>query len=189
MRDGANGNNGIRRHQRPRVKGNGMSNLAFHTFGVLREPNESPTTRAYYELGAEIFDVAAATDGFVAGRAPFGDPVPKVFDPTRHLVGMSTLTVWRDLESAFAFAYSGTHVAAFRRRGEWFVKRDWSAYVAWWVEDGDLPTAEEAIGRFEHLHANGSTPHAFTFKRPFDTAGMPTQVDRTRVAAKQQAMP
>ncbi len=165
-----------------------MSNLAFHTFGVLREPTESPTTRAYFQLGAEIFDVAAATDGFVAGIPPFTDPVPSVFDPEHHLVGISTLTVWRDLESTFAFAYRGMHLAAFRRRGEWFIKRDWSAYVAWWVEDGVLPTAEEAIARFEHLHANGPTAYAFTFKRPFDAAGMPTQVDRTRVAAKQQAM-
>src|SRR4051794_5535029 len=124
MREGADGNTGIGRHERPRAKGNRMSNLAFHTFGVLRQPNESPTTRAYYELGAEIFDAASATDGFVAGRAPFSDPVPSVFDPACHLVGISTLTVWRDLESAFAFAYGGTHVDAFRRRGEWFVKRD-----------------------------------------------------------------
>lgn len=170
------------------MKDNRMSNLAFHTFGVLREPNESPTTRAYYELGAEIFDAAVATDGFVARIAPFSDPVPSVFDPACHLVGISTLTMWRDLESVFAFAYRGTHVDAFRRRGEWFIKRDWSSYVAWWVEDGDLPTAEEAIGRFDHLHANGPTPYAFTFKRPFDAAGMPTLVDRARVAAKHQTV-
>jgi hypothetical protein len=163
-----------------------MSRLAFHTFGVLQEPIESPITQAYYALGAEIFDTAAGTDGFVAGLSPFNDPVPSVFDPARHVVGISTLTVWRDLESVFAFAYRGTHVAAFRRRGEWFIERGWSSYVAWWVEDGDLPSAEEAIERFEHLHANGPTPYAFTFKRPFDAAGMPTLVDRTRVAAKHQ---
>jgi hypothetical protein len=170
------------------VKGNRVSNLAFHTLGVLREPNESPTTRAYFELGAQIFDAAVATDGFVARTAPFTDPVPNVFDPACHVVGISTLTVWRDLESAFAFAYDGTHVAAFRRRGDWFIKRDWSSYVAWWVEDGVLPTAEDAIARFEHLHANGPTPYAFTFKRPFDAIGRPTLVDRTRVAAKRQTV-
>jgi hypothetical protein len=90
--------------------------------------------------------------------------------------------------SVYAYAYRGAHVAAFRRREEWFVERAWSSYVAWWEAEGYMPTWEEAFARFEHLHDQGAGPHAFTFKEAFDAAGRPMHMDRETVATKQQTV-
>ena len=40
--------------------------------------------------------------------------------------------------------------------------------VLWWVDDGHIPTIEEAGGRFELLWRDGASPEAFTFSKPFE---------------------
>ena len=52
----------------------------------------------------------------------------------------ATLTIWADLESVFAFAYSGSHLEAFKRRRESFHVGDWPSHVAWWIGDDEMPT-------------------------------------------------
>ena len=84
-----------------------------------------------------------------------------------------------DLESVYA--YNGRHMEALKKRSEWFVKPEWPTYVAWWVEDGETPTREDAARRLEHLHDKGSTPHAFDFKTPFDADGIAWKMDRSKI--------
>ena len=36
---------------------------------------------------------------------------------------------------------------------------------ALWIEDGHIPTPQEAIERLDHLRTNGDTPFAFTLKQ------------------------
>ncbi len=166
-----------------------MAHLAFYTFGILERSLDDARSQEYYALGPAIFSSAAGTDGFIArAPTPAGGRTARFFDPARHGCAVQTLTVWRDLESVYAYAYRGTHVAAFRRRADWFIPRQWSSYAAWWVAEGAMPTWEEAIARFELLHDRGPTPDAFTFKEPFDAAGAPLSLDRARVAATRETV-
>jgi hypothetical protein len=85
-----------------------------------------------------------------------------------------TISLWKDLESVFAFAYSGLHGEALRLRKEWFVSPPLGpTYTIWWVGDGHEPTWFEARERQWHLHAYGPTPYAFTFHTPFAADGTP----------------
>jgi len=93
-----------------------------------------------------------------------------------------TLSVWRDMESVYAFASRGRHLEAFRLRREWMVESDWPTYVAWWIEDGHFPTWPEANEHLQHLHDHGPTPFAFNFNAVFDAGGSPTTLDRARVS-------
>ena len=70
---------------------------------------------------------------------------------------------------------------ALKKRSEWFVKPEWPTYVAWWVEDGETPTREDAARRLEHPHDKGSTPHAFDLKAPFDADGIAWKMDRSKI--------
>jgi hypothetical protein len=93
--------------------------------------------------------------------------------------------LWEDLESVAAFAYSGPHGEAMVHRREWFGEPTAPEYVAFWVDDeADRVDWQEAADRLDHLNEHGPTPHAFDFKRPFDTEGNPTSLDRAKIKAK-----
>ena len=96
----------------------------------------------------------------------------------------ATLSLWDDLESVYAFAYYGRHAEALKKREDWFVKPEWPSFVAWWVENGQIPTWEDACSRLELLNEEGSTPHAFDFKTPLDSAGTPWRMDRSKIQEK-----
>jgi hypothetical protein len=53
----------------------------------------------------------------------------------------------------------------------------------WWVVEGEPPTIESALERLEHIRAHGPSPHAFTFKRPFDPDGAPVDAASLRPLA------
>lgn len=79
----------------------------------------------------------------------------------------SNMSLWESLETLGAFVYRNEeHREIMRRRNEWFDKIAFFL-VLWWVEEGHIPTLEEAKEKHEHLVAQGSTKKAFTFKNPF----------------------
>ena len=53
-----------------------------------------------------------------------------------------------------------------RRRAEWFDKIDFHL-VLWWVQEGHIPTLEEAKEKLELLSKDGPTEKSFTFRKPF----------------------
>jgi hypothetical protein len=73
------------------------------------------------------------------------------------------LSVWQSVETLRAFTYSGPHSDFMRRRAEWFEPHAGPYLVMWWIEEGDIPTVQEAIERLQHLADHGPTGHAFTF--------------------------
>lgn len=87
-----------------------------------------------------------------------------IWDDPRWLVNMS---VWEDLESLKAFVRSERHVAVMSRRREWFSAMAEAYVVLWWVPAGHRPTVPEAQARLEKLRAEGPSPEAFSFARPF----------------------
>ena len=76
----------------------------------------------------------------------------------------SSLSVWKDIESLMAFAYSGVHADALKHARNWNVKPSWPPLVLWWVDGRHIPDWSEGVERLEHLHDNGATARAFTFK-------------------------
>ncbi len=168
--------------------------LAFMTFGVLREPWGSPGVRGFEDRLDATFAASDRAPGLLDRydddiddfTMPDDDPrwgrwgpyrLPSVYPgvvtdlaSTREAV---TLSIWRDIDSVFAFAYGGLHIEALRRRSDWFEARRWPTYVAWWIGDDDQPTWAEATARLDRLHAEGPTPEAFDFHRPFDALGRP----------------
>jgi hypothetical protein len=172
-----------------------MTKVAFFTFGILQEAQGHPQVKEFFDRVTRNFETAEQSDGF-SGRSTFnpetsqhswGERVSPRFilggqhDGTR---APSTLSLWEDLESVFAFAYSGVHAEALSRRKEWFLKPAWPPYVAWWVPDDHTPDWYEATTRHEHLHDYGPSPYAFDFRRPFGSDGNPIEMDCALVKLK-----
>lgn len=166
--------------------------MARCTFGLLRERYGHPQVRAFYDMAPATGQAAREWDGMISflRRDITVDPDPDrddaakrpylypraMPDTAHHPQQARTLSLWRDLASVYAYAYHGIHGEALRQRKEWFVR---PACVAWWVADEAEPTWEEAVERLDHLHEHGPTPHAFTFRVPFEAVGQPTALQPT----------
>ena len=62
-------------------------------------------------------------------------------------------------------------------RREWFERFPKASVALWWISAGHRPTVAEAVACLEHLQAHGPTPHAFSFREPFDPEGRPLERD------------
>ena len=80
---------------------------------------------------------------------------------------ITNMSIWKDKESLFDFVYNTSHVEIFKRRKEWFSKMPVMHMVLWYVEEGHIPTIEEAKERLQYLRDNGESEYAFTFKSKF----------------------
>ena len=163
-----------------------MPRIAFYTFGILYEKEGHPLVQGFYDRVDKVFDVAKKTEGFIAlSDGSWGEYAsPKYFNPEKHAEEAATLSLWKDLESVFVFAYHSIHGEALKKRHEWALKPEWPTYAAWWVDDDHVPTREEACRMLEHLHEFGPGPVVFNFKKPFDENGNPAELNKELLNSK-----
>jgi hypothetical protein len=77
------------------------------------------------------------------------------------------MSLWDNVESLKNFMFKTHHIDFLKRKKEWFVPTTEASYVLWWVQEGHIPTVQEAMEKLEYLRQNGETPEAFSFKREF----------------------
>lgn len=128
----------------------------------LVAPIDSPTLAGFVAELEPINAEADAAHGFVWRlQTDEGDATSiRAFDDDNMMVNMS---VWQDVQSLKSFVYRTRHVEIYKERAAWFEKMDELYQVLWWVEEGHIPSIEEAVGKLEHLRAHGPSVEAFTF--------------------------
>ena len=141
--------------------------LAQLNIGRLKAPIDDPMIDDFRNNLAHINALAEASPGFIwrlqdeSGDAtsikPFGDELEIV-----------NLTVWESVEALADFAYRSGHFELLRRRREFFEAPDKPILCLWWIQEGTVPTVEQAIARLDHLRAYGPTTEAFTFRHRFE---------------------
>ncbi|MBI1278658.1 MAG: DUF3291 domain-containing protein [Anaerolineaceae bacterium] len=169
-----------------------MARVALMTVGLLLESVDHPLMQDFVDASEPIFAAANVNSGFIE-RSLWPEPdsspdwgealVPKVFQGELNAENRNApiLSLWKDLEAAYAFAYSGLHAKALRHRREWFMPHDFPGYVLWWVDDNHIPRWSEADRRYEILCQKGASPNAFDFKHPYNAHGQLVQLDREMV--------
>ena len=166
--------------------------LALYTFGVFAAPSEDPVNDGFHQRNDPILTAVEHAQGFIArsgyedepGSEPWGEQVyPSFYVERGDGWSPATLSLWIDLESAFAFSYSGLHGESLAHGREWMVKPEWPPYVLWWVEENHRPIWHEAVACHLLLHKKGPTSGAFNFKKPFDVRAQVTKIDRVRATA------
>jgi Domain of unknown function (DUF3291) len=88
----------------------------------------------------------------------------KLFEDERIIVN---LTVWESLEDLMNFAFKTAHATVMKDRAKWFEKFGKPSTVLWYIEEGHVPTPQEARERLEYLQSNGASEYAFDFKNRF----------------------
>ena len=100
------------------------------------------------------------------------DPDPKYID---RLFGMDGLvfnmSVWESIEDLKAFTFKNLHNDVMRERSKWFVSLPFTTSIMWWVQKGNIPTAEEAHEKFEIIEAKGPSYEVFTFGKLYYPQG------------------
>lgn len=167
--------------------------LALYTFGMFATRADDPVNDGFRDRNDPVLAAAEVFPGFIArsgyasdpGPEPWGKEVyPRFFtDEYRDGWAPATLSLWRDLESAFAFIYFGIHAEAMSHGREWFRKPAWPPLVLWWHSDEGVPQWAEGVRRHHHLHDHGPTSEGFTFAVPFDADGNSVRVDKGRIKA------
>jgi len=129
-------------------------------------PLDSPIMADFVANLEVINKLAEASEGFIWRLKGDYDNATsiKVYDDEFILVNMS---VWKDVDSLFRYAYQSQHIEIFKRRREWFEKMTQMHFALWFVSEGHQPSVEEATQRLDYLRANGETPYAFSFKKRF----------------------
>ncbi|HWD39745.1 MAG TPA: DUF3291 domain-containing protein [Fimbriimonas sp.] len=167
--------------------------LAFFTFGRLKAEYGHPEVQGFLDRVPEVFESAERMEGFVdRSRREIGNltttwgeiVTPKCWGQEDSPKTAATLSIWDDLESVAAFSYHGSHGAAMTRRNDWFVQVVLPEQTAWWIDDGDAVSWQEAADRMDHLFRKGPTPFAFNLKKPFAPDGGPTRLDTARIRQK-----
>ena len=144
--------------------------LATANAAIMLTSYEDPSMADFVEQLDSVNASADAAPGFIWRFIEDDDDTPviaRVFGNDRTLFNMS---VWESAESLEAWVYSGQHLDVVRRRAEWFEKPTRSPLVLWWIEDGHIPTVEEAKLHFDMLWNDGPSADAFTFSSPQRTA-------------------
>lgn len=140
--------------------------LAQLNIARFRLPQEHPDNKGFIDNLDRVNAIAETQDGFIWRFTGEGNDAMDIqaFDNPNVASNMS---LWSDLESLGAFVYRNKeHREIMRRRGEWFDKIDFHL-VLWWVQEGHIPTLEEAKEKLELLSKDGATEKAFTFRKPF----------------------
>lgn len=164
--------------------------LAMYNFGLHVAAYESPAVEGFRLREAANFEAAARAQGFIGRSGYAGDPelscwgeqvFPRFIQGNGFATAPSSLSLWADIESLMAFSYSGVHADALKHARHWNVRQSWPPLVLWWVDANVVPEWKDGVERLEHLHDNGPSAIAFSFKSPYSRDGEPAEIDRGRM--------
>ncbi len=134
--------------------------LAQLNIARLKHPIDDPRVAGFVDNLDRVNAVAERSGGFVWRlKDETGDATSiRAFDDPAVIVNMS---VWQDAETLEHFVWNTVHKQVYRRRAEWFEALGKQHFVMWWVDEGHVPTLQEAGERLDHVEANGDSDHAF----------------------------
>jgi hypothetical protein len=101
-----------------------MAQLAFYTYAILSETWGHPQVQGFVDRVPGVLESVRGTAGHIWIWPENPPQSPPFMDRTKHGRLPQTLSVWRDMESVYAFAYYGRHLEAFRLRREWMVESE-----------------------------------------------------------------
>jgi len=137
-----------------------MTHVAQLNVGRFRHPADDPRMLAFMNNLDRVNALAERSEGFVwrlKDESNNATAIRPASDPT---MGVN-LTVWVSVEALERFVWATVHKQFYNRKAEWFEKHGKPHFVMWTIPAGHIPDLGEAMGRLEHLRANGDSDYAF----------------------------
>jgi hypothetical protein len=139
--------------------------LAELNIGKFKYPASDPRMAGFMENLDRVNALAERSPGFVWRLK--GDNN----NATEFRIGDDmavNLSVWRDAESLENYVFRTVHVQFYRNREKWFALMEKPHMVLWWVEEGHIPTLDEAHARLQHYETHGASGFAFGWEQVMD---------------------
>ena len=135
--------------------------LAQVNIGRVLGGTDDPRMADFYNNLARINALAERMPGFVWRlKDDSGDSAMALHwpgDPTMNV----NMSVWEDDAALGKFVFQTVHRNIYARKHEFFEAPKALTVALWWIEDGHIPTLEEAKERLDHLNAHGPSDFAF----------------------------
>ena len=140
--------------------------LAQVNIGKILAPMDSPQMSEFKNNLDRINALAEASEGFIWRLKEENNNATsiKVFEDDFMLINMS---VWKDIDALYKYVYESVHMEYLKNRKAWFERLTEKYMALWWIPEGHIPTALEAIERINHIRQYGETAFAFGFKKRF----------------------
>ncbi|MFZ0602087.1 MAG: DUF3291 domain-containing protein [Roseiarcus sp.] len=136
------------------------SHIAQLNIGRFRYPPYDPRMAGFMTNLDRVNALAERSEGFVwrlKDESYNATAIRPATDPTMAV----NLSVWEGAEALERFVWATVHKQFYNRKGDWFEKLGTPHFVMWPIPAGHIPDLEEAMGRLEHLRANGDSDFAF----------------------------
>ena len=127
---------------------------------VLGGPDD-PRMADFYGNLARVNVMAERMPGFIWRlKDDSGDSAMALHWPGDPTMAVN-MTVWEDDVALGKFVFQTVHRNIYARKHEFFEVPKENTVAMWWVEDGHIPTLDEAKARLDHLNAHGPSEFAF----------------------------
>jgi len=135
--------------------------LAQVNIGRVLGGKDDPRMADFYDNLARVNQMAERMPGFVwrlkdeTGESAMSLHWPG--DPTMNV----NMSVWETAEDLGRFVFQTVHRRIYARKADFFEMPKENTVALWWIEEGHIPTLEEAKDRLGHLNAHGPSDFAF----------------------------
>ena len=135
--------------------------LAQLNIGRFRYPTDDPRMAGFMDNLERVNAIADRSEGFVWRLQDESGNATNLRIGDDYAVNLS---VWENVEALEQFVFKTIHVQFYKKREAWFDAMETPHMVMWWIEEGHVPTLDEALDRLEHLQADGPSEYAFGWK-------------------------
>ncbi len=147
------------------------SQLAQVNVARLLAPIDSPQLRGFVRELDAVNASAEAAPGFVWRlKTDEGNATTirafewDVGEAAGIIVNMS---VWESVEQLRAWVNDVVHRSVLLQRRQWFERAPEARTALWWVEEGHVPTTDEAEQKLRDLRRDGPSPAVFDLRHHF----------------------
>ena len=134
--------------------------LAELNIAVPKYPLDDPRIADFVDNLKRVNEIAQRSPGFVWMLKDESGDATGIETPWTEPV-VANVSVWQTPGDFEHFVWNTIHKQFYKRRAEWFDAMASHHFVMWWVEEGHVPTLEEARERLDHLDAHGDSDFAF----------------------------
>ena len=134
--------------------------LAELNVGYAKYPLDDPRMAPFMDNLDRINALAERSPGFVwRMKSDSGNATDIAVPGDANMI--SNMSVWDDVEALGHYVFNTAHARFYDKRAEWFQAMISHHFVMWWIEDGHIPTLDEAMERLSMLQLTGSSDAAF----------------------------
>ena len=125
-----------------------------------------PIMKQFVDNLERVNNLAENSEGFIWRLKDENDDATS-FKPYNDEQVIINISVWDSIESLKDFVFKTFHSDFLKRRKEWFKSYGKIQVAMWWIQEGEIPTIEEAVDKLEYLQKNVPSEMVFDFKNIF----------------------